>query len=94
MAATRNQVTPLKSSREWQDEQWRKWPSEADWPGSLDLYEAAAFRRVSPATIRRAIVKDRAGCASLRHQRLGRTGLRFAKADLQAFGLVPDRKAS
>jgi excisionase family DNA binding protein len=57
----------------------------------MDVYEAAAYLRVSPDTIRRAVVVARDGRARLAHQRL-RSVYRFRKADLDAFGAVPGRR--
>jgi excisionase family DNA binding protein len=81
----------LKASAAWQDALWRRWPREACWPAKMDVYEAAAYLRVSPDTIRRAVVVARDGRARLAHQRL-RSVYRFRKADLDAFGAVPGRR--
>lgn len=80
----------LKASAAWQDALWRRWPREDCWPVKMDVYEAAAYLRVSPDTIRRAVVIARDGRARLAHQRLGSV-YRFRKADLDAFGAVPGR---
>lgn len=87
---TRHQI---KSSAEWQDALWRKWPQESDWPGYLDVYESAAFLRVSPDTIRRALITGRDGRALLPHSRPA--GIyRIRKEDLCAFGRVEKRVGS
>jgi len=80
----------LKASATWQDALWRRWPREDCWPVKMDVYEAAAYLRISPDTIRRAVVIARDGRAKLAHQRLGSV-YRFRKADLDAFGAVPGR---
>jgi len=84
---TRHQI---KASAEWQDALWRKLPQEADWPGYLDVYESAAFLRVSPDTIRRALVTGRDSRALLSHARPA--GIyRIRKDDLRGFGRVDGR---
>jgi hypothetical protein len=83
----------VKSSRAWQAQLWALWPTEAQWPGVLDIYEAAAFRRVHPDTIRRACTPDRNKQARLTHQRLG-ASYRIKKSALEAFGLVTERSAA
>jgi excisionase family DNA binding protein len=80
----------LKASAVWQDALWRRWPREEVWPAKMDVYEAAAYLRVSPDTIRRAVIVARDGKAKLAHQRLGSV-YRLRKADLDAFGSVPGR---
>jgi excisionase family DNA binding protein len=80
----------LKASAVWQDALWRRWPREDVWPAKMDVYEAAAYLRVSPDTIRRAVIVARDGKAKLAHQRLGSV-YRLRKADLDAFGSVPGR---
>ena len=90
MSATSNAIAAHKASAEFQDGLWAKWPTPAQWPGTLDLYEAAAYVRVSPATLRRACRPDRGGRASLAHQRFG-TAYRLRKASLDAFGAVKER---
>lgn len=82
-----------RKSREFQESLWRKWPTPADWPGVLDLYEAAAYRRVGYGTIWRACQCDRAGRASLAHQRLGDV-YRVTRTALDAFGAVKTREAA
>lgn len=79
-----------KSSPEWQDELWRRWPREEDWPARLDVYEAAAYLRLSPDTIRRALVQARDGRAKLAHQRIGSI-YRIRRVDLDTFGKVEAR---
>lgn len=82
-----------KASHAWQASLWALWPTEAHWPGIMDIYEAAAFRRVHPDTIRRACLPDRAKAARLEHQRIG-SAYRIRKASLQKLGLVPERSAA
>lgn len=84
---TRHQI---KASATWQEALWKKWPHESDWPGYLDVYESAAFLRVSPDTIRRALVTGRDGRALLPHSRPA--GIyRIRKEDLYTFGRVDGR---
>lgn len=80
----------LKATAGWQESLWRRWPREECWPVKMDVYEAAAYLRVSPDTIRRAVIVSRDGKAKLGHQRLGSV-YRLRKADLDAFGSVPGR---
>jgi hypothetical protein len=70
---------------------WRKWPRSEDWPGVLNLYEAAAYRRVSYLTIWRLCQKGRDGRARLAHQRIGSV-YRISRAALDRFGLTPGRE--
>ena len=84
-------VAKLKATAAWQEGLWRRWPSEECWPAKMDVYEAAAYLRVSPDTIRRAVVVARDGKARLAHQRLGSV-YRFRKADLDEYGAVPGRR--
>jgi len=79
-----------KSTAEWQDSIWQRWPREECWPAKMDIYEAAAYLRISPDTIRRAVIVARDGKAGLAHQRLGSI-YRIRKIDLDAFGVVPGR---
>lgn len=79
-----------KCSRDWQEALWAHWPDDAQWPGSLDIYEAAAFRRTHPDTIRRACMPGRDKKARLEHQRLG-ASYRIRKIKLEAFGRVEER---
>jgi hypothetical protein len=72
------------------DELWTRWPKPEDWPGRLDLYEAAAYLRVNHKTVRRACLAGRDGRAALRHQRIG-AQYRIAKRDLDTLGLVQGR---
>ncbi len=80
-----------KASAAWQDTLWRCWPRKECWPAKMDVYEAAAYLRVSPDTIPRALVGARDGKAKLAHQRVGAV-YRLRKVDLDAFGSVPVRK--
>lgn len=82
----------LKASVTCQDALWRRWPREDCWPAKMDVYEAAANLRVSPDTIRRAVVIARDGRAKLALQRLGSV-YRFRKGDLDAFGAVPGQNS-
>lgn len=89
-AAKQSEVHALKCSPAWQLAQWAKWPDEAMWPGVMDLYLAAAFCGVCPATIRRACIPGRDGRALLAHQRFGAKYI-IRKASLLAFGKVQAR---
>lgn len=80
----------LKASEAWQSELWVRWPREECWPAKLDIYEAAAYLRVSPDTIRRAVIVARDGRARLAHQRLGAV-YRIRKSDLDTFGAIQGR---
>lgn len=80
----------FKRTAEFAEQLWAKWPREADWPGVLDLYEAAAFCRVSYNTILRACQPGRDHKARLAHQRFGSI-YRIKKAALERFGLVEER---
>jgi hypothetical protein len=73
----------VKSSAGWQLEQWRRWPDENAWPGVLDVYEAAAFLRVHPWTIRTAIKAHDEGRPGIPAQRIG-GAIRIRKVDLVA----------
>jgi hypothetical protein len=88
--ASRGRATKIKSSRRFQEELWQRWPAEADWPGRLNVYEAAAYCRVSPDLIRDALTLGRDGKSRLPHCRIG--GIyRIRKADLEVFGQVLGR---
>ncbi len=78
---------PLRATREWQDAQWKRWPTEADWPGLLTIYEAAAYLRVHHHTIRAALVPDRSGRADLPHKKV-RGAYRIRKKALDSWGEV------
>lgn len=80
----------IKASEAWQNRLWQNWPREECWPAKMDIYEAAAYLRVSPDTIRRAVIVARDGKARLAHQRLGAI-YRIRKIDLDTFGVVPGR---
>lgn len=82
-----------RKSAEHQDSLWRKWPQPADWPGTLDLYEAAAYCRVAYLTIWRACQTGRDGKARLAHRRFG-TVYRVNKSALDRFGMVAERTAA
>ena len=82
----------LKASAPWQNSLWAQWPKESDWPARLDVYEAAAYLRISPDSIRNALVLDRDGRARLPHQRVG-TKYRIRREDLDRFGHVNGRAA-
>jgi hypothetical protein len=83
----------LKRTAEYADLLWKKWPRAEDWPGSLTIYEAAAYKRVEYKTIWRACKPGRDGKARLSHQRFG-TDYRISKAALDRFGLVEQREAA
>ena len=82
----------IKASSEWQDGLWQRWPREGFWPAKMDIYEAAAYLRVSPDTIRRAVTVARDGRARLAHQRLGSI-YRIRKTDLDNLGAIAARAA-
>lgn len=79
-----------KSSAEWQEQCWVRWRTDDDWPFKLDVYEAAAYLRVSSDSIRRAMVTGRDGRAKLSHQRVGSV-YRIRRGDLDNFGRVEAR---
>lgn len=80
-----------KCGEAWQLARWAAWPTEESWPGMMDLYEAAAFLRVHPMTIRRACQPDRKGNAAMSHQRVG-SAYRISKRSLLAWGAVKSRE--
>lgn len=82
-----------KRSAAYSAELWKQWPRPDQWPAFLDLYEAAAYKRVEYKTLWRACkVSKTDGKARLRHQRFG-AAYRIARADLDRFGLVEGRAA-
>lgn len=82
-----------KRSAAYAAELWKQWPRKQDWPAVLDLYEAAAYRRVEYKTIWRACrVGKTDGKSALRHQRFG-AAYRIDKDDLERFGRVEGRAA-
>ncbi|WP_438482755.1 helix-turn-helix domain-containing protein [Oleiharenicola lentus] len=83
----------VKVSREWQDQLWQHWPAAARWPGILGIYEAAAFLRISHATIRRLCTAGRDDKAKLRNQRVAGI-FRIRKVDLENLGLIQERAAA
>jgi hypothetical protein len=84
----------FKRTAAYADLLWQRWPTEAHWPAVLDLYEAAAFRRVDYKTIWKACKVSRTdGRAQLAHQRFG-ASYRITKAALQRFGAVQERGAA
>lgn len=89
-ASVRQSAKKLKSSDEWQSALWMRWPNESAWPVKLDIYEAAAYLRVSPDTIRRFLAVARDGKARLAHQRVGSV-YRIRRVDLEALGSVAGR---
>lgn len=91
-AAGNSTAAKIKASSAWQDRLWQNWPREECWPAKMDIYEAAAYLRVSPDTIRRAVIVARDGKARLAHQRLGSI-YRIRKIDLDSFGVIPGRAA-
>jgi hypothetical protein len=82
----------VKETEDWQLARWAVWPTEADWPGVLDVFEAAAFLRVHPSTIR-AATKPNVGTGRviLPCQRIG-GALRFRKTDLLEQRCTSDAK--
>lgn len=82
-----------KTSEEFQLGLWAKWPMEEMWPGVLDLYEAAAYKRVNYQTLYKACQTGKDGRSKLAHQRFG-TGYRIKRATLDAFGYVPERSVA
>lgn len=80
------------ATREWQDDLWRRWPTPAEWPGWLTVYEAAAYVRVHHHTIREALEPDRSGRASLAHKKIGGT-YRIRKSVLDAWNDVESYRA-
>ncbi len=83
-------VARPKATAAWWDELWWRWPREACWPAKMDVCEAA-YLRVGPDTIRRAVVIARDGKARLAQKRLGSV-YRFRKADPDMFGAVAGRR--
>jgi hypothetical protein len=85
--------TKFKRSAGYAAALWQQWPTPAHWPAFLDLYEAAAYKRVDYKTIWRACQVARTDRkAKLRHQRFG-AHYRIGKDALDAFGLVEGRAA-
>jgi excisionase family DNA binding protein len=89
-AVLKSPAAKIKASSAWQDRLWQNWPRDECWPAKMDVYEAAAYLRVSPDTIRRALVVARDGKARLAHQRLGSI-YRIRKIDLDSFGVIAGR---
>ncbi len=86
-------TSKLKRTAAYAELLWQRWPRVEDWPGVLDLYEAAAFLRVDYKSIWRACLVARTdGKARLCHQRIG-NHYRIARGDLQRFGRVEARAA-
>lgn len=83
-------MAKVKASAVWQAGLWERWPVENAWPAKLGIYEAAAYLRVSPDTIRRFLTVARDGKARLAHQRVGSV-YRIRRADLDALGSVAGR---
>jgi len=81
----------MKAAEAWQNDLWLRWPRVECWPGILDIYEAAAYLRVSPDTIRTPVTVGRDGKAKLAHQRPNSI-YRIRKTDLDAFGSVEGRE--
>lgn len=88
--AVKSTAAKIKASTAWQDQLWQNWPRDECWPAKMDVYEAAAYLRVSPDTIRRALAVARDGKARLAHQRLGSI-YRIRKVDLDSFGVIGGR---
>lgn len=79
-----------RSSDEFRDACWSRWPTDAAWPRVLDVYEAAARLRTSPDSIRREATIGRDGKAKLAHQRI-RAAYRFRLQDIDNYGQVQAR---
>jgi len=92
LPARSGSTAKIKATEAWQQTAWERWPREECWPAKMDVYEAAAYLRVSPDTVRRAVVVARDGKARLAHQRLGSI-YRIRKVDLDSFGVIPGRAA-
>jgi hypothetical protein len=75
---------------EYQLSLWARWPRPEDWPGRLDIYEAAAYLRVAYNTVWRACKPGRDGKACLAHQRLGDRTV-ICKGSLDRWGAVEQR---
>jgi len=88
--ATAVSAHKLKCSADWQDALWAKWTSPEAWPGVLDLYEAAAYLRISYDAVRDACIQARDGTAKLAHQRIG-SSYRIRKLSLDRYGIVEGR---
>lgn len=86
------QTAKFKRSGAYADLLWQRYPRSERWPGVLDLYEAAAYKRVCYNTLWRACIPGRDGKSRLRHQRFG-AAYRIARVDLDRFGLVEGRAA-
>jgi hypothetical protein len=82
-----------RNSAEWKDSMWEKWPTSEEWPGTLDLHESAAYKRVSYNVLWHACQVGKDGKAELSHYRFG-TAYRINKIDLDAFNLVLGRNSS
>lgn len=72
---------------------WAKWPSPKQWPAVLDLYEAAAYLRVSYNYMWRLCQLGRDGKAQLAHRRIGAL-YRIARRDLDALGQAFEGRAA
>jgi len=81
----------LKAESRWQSSQWKKWPDKKDWPGTLDVYESAAYLRVSPDLLRSRLRPGRDRKAELGHQRIGGV-YRIDRSDLDNLGRVLGRR--
>lgn len=81
----------LKAEGRWQEGLWGKWPSKEAWPAKLTVYEAAAYLRVSPDSIRTRLRPGRDRRAELAHQRIG-TSYRIDRAELDNLGRVLGRQ--
>lgn len=96
LPSTPREQSPSRASRDRQrDAYWRRWPDPEDWPGRLSLAEACAYLYVSADFLYDATEPARDGRAVLPAQHLAAKGarktLRFRKADLDAFQLIPGR---
>jgi len=87
----RDSLDATKSSREWQNLQWKKWPNYDDWPDYLDVYESAAYLRICPKFIRQRLCivvdKNDGNLAEIPHLRVGAVW-RIKKQHFEQFGAM------
>lgn len=93
LTTTQAETAKFKRSRAYADKLWAQWPSREQWPGTLNLYESAAYLRCSYEYLWEACQPDRKKKARLKHQRLG-ADYRVQRESLDRFGLVEERSAA